>query len=81
MSGKKQPNYIQGPAGRDDHFIVTGMKAQQIFEKGKSDERPRIAASNAVKRKVLSTDLTQGMSIPAADGGKPKPEARRGDSR
>ena len=81
MSGKKQPNYIEGPAGKDDRFTVAGMEAQQIFENGKSDARPRIAASNPVSREVLSTDLTKGMSIPAADGGKPEPEARRGDSR
>ena len=81
MSGKKQPNYIEGPAGKGDSFTVAGMKAQQIFEKGISNGKPKIAASNAVRRPVLSTDLTKGMPIPAADGGKPQPEARRGDSR
>lgn len=81
MSGKKQPNYIQGPAGRGDSFTVAGMEAKQIFEKGISDNKPGIAAANAVSREVFSTALAQGMSIPAADGGKPKPEARRGDSR
>ena len=78
MSGKKQPNHIEGPAGKGDSFTVAGMEAQQIFE---NNNKPEIAAPNAVRRDVLSTDLTQGMSIPAADGGKPKPEARRGDSR
>ena len=81
MSGKKQPNYIKGPAGRGDSFKVAVMAAQQIFGKGISDNKPGIAAPNAVERYVLSTDLIKGMSIPAADGGKPKPEARRGDSR
>ena len=81
MSGKKQPNHIEGPAGKGDSFTVAGMEAQQIFEKGISSNKPEIAAPNAVRRDVLSTDLTKGMSIPAADGGKPKPEARRGDSR
>lgn len=81
MSGKKQPNHIEGPAGKRDSFTVVGMEAKQIFEKGISNDKPEIAASNPVKRNVLSTDLTKGMSIPAADGGKPEPEARRGDSR
>lgn len=79
MSGEKKPNYIEGPAGIGDRFAVAGMEAKQIFEKG--NNRPEIAAPNAVIRDGLSTALTKGMSIPAADGGKPKPEARRGDSR
>ena len=53
------------PAGINDDFIITVMDINNVVEKNK----PVIKARGA-KISNLSTDLQQGMTIKAYDGGK-----------
>ena len=73
MTDRKE--YIEGPAGVNDSFTINGIEMQQIFkgnEEKATKKNAKTVAPKTVKREVLSTDLTQGMSIKAEDGGKPQ---------
>ena len=55
---------------------------QQIFkgdEEKATKKNTKTITPNYVKREVLSTELTEGMTIRAEDGGKPR--SRDGESR
>ncbi len=85
MSVKKMTEnreYIEGPAGKNDSFTIAGVEMQQIF-KGKDEKatkkNTRMTTPNSVRREVLSTELEQGMTIRAEDGG--KPQTRGGETR
>ena len=53
------------PAGINDDFIITVMDINNVVEKNKP-----VLKARGVKVSNLSTDLQQGMSIKAYDGGK-----------
>ena len=78
MSARKMTDrkeYIDGPAGVTGSFTINGIEMQQIFkgnEEKATKKNVKTVAPKTVKREVLSTDLTQGMSIKAEDGGKPQ---------
>ena len=85
MSDKKmteKKDYIEGPAGVNDTFTINGVEMQQIFkgdEEKATKENAKTVTPNHVRREVLSTELAEGMTIRAEDGGKPK--SRDGESR
>ena len=53
------------PAGIDDDFEIAVMDINHVVEKNKT-----VLKATGVKIPNLSTDLQQGMSIKAYDGGK-----------
>ena len=85
MSDKKmteKKDYIERPAGLNDTFTISGVEMQQIFkgdEEKATKKNTKTITPNYVKREVLSTELTEGMTIRAEDGGKPR--SRDGESR
>ena len=85
MSDKKmteKKDYIEEPAGVNDTFTINGVEMQQIFkgdEEKATKENAKTVTPNYVRREVLSTELAEGMTIKAEDGGKPK--SRDGESR
>ena len=59
------------PAGKDDNFEIAVMDINHVVENNKT-----VMKANGVKISNLSTDLQQGMSIKAYDGGKEKQTER-----
>ncbi len=56
------------PAGINDNFEIAVMDINNVVEK--ENRRPVLKVNGSVKIPNLSTDLQQGMSIKAYDGGK-----------
>ena len=86
MSDKKmtkKKDYIDKPAGVGDSIEFNAIQMNQIF-KGDEDKatnkNAETSATKPIKRDVVySNQLKEGMSIPVANGGKPK--SRDGESR
>lgn len=54
------------PAGVNDNFVLTGLDINNVFENNKIV----LKADNKIKVEELSTELMEGMTIKAYDGGK-----------
>lgn len=63
----KSKDVKYSPAGINDNFEITVMDINHVVENKKT-----VLKANGVKIPNLSTDLQQGMSIKAYDGGKSK---------
>ena len=60
------------PAGKDDNFQFVAIDINNIIE----NDKFVLKANGSVKRSDLSTELEQGMSIKAYDGGRETVEER-----
>lgn len=84
MSVKKE-GYVDRPASKDDSFTIHAVAMKEYFdEQSKKEDKAtkknaKTVAIDFVKREVLSTELEQGMTIRAEDGG--KPQTRGGETR
>ena len=86
MSDKKmteKKDYIDKPAGVKDSVELNAIQMNQIF-KGDEDKatikNAKTSVAKPTKRIVVySTQLEEGMTIPALDGG--KSQSRSGESR
>ena len=81
---EKNPEYIEGAAGKNDTFKFRAVELQEYFSEQSKDKKAtkksiKTVTPNFVQREVLSTELEQGMTIKAEDGG--KQQARSGESR
>lgn len=68
MSGKKltdRKEIIEGPAGVGDDFKITAIEMKQfVNEKDKPTKKTaKTVVPNATSKDVLSTELTEGMTI------------------
>ncbi len=75
--------YVDRPAGKNDSFKICAVAMQEYFNEQSKDEKAtkknaKTVTSNSIQREVLSTELEQGMSIRAEDGGK---QQARGETR
>ena len=78
MSGKKltdRKEIIEGPAGVNDSFQIAAIEMKQfVNEKDKPTKKTaKTVVPNSTSKEVLSTELTEGMTIKAV------PENSRGE--
>lgn len=71
MSGKKltdRNEIIEGPAGVSDDFRITAIEMKQfVNEKEKPTKKTaKTVVPNSASKEVLSTELTEGMTIKAS---------------
>jgi len=83
MSVKKE-GYVDRPAGKDDSFTIHAVAMKEYFDEQSKEDKAtkknaKTVAIDSVKREVLSTELEQGMTIRAENGG--KPQTRSGETR
>ena len=65
----KSKDVKSNPAGLNDDIEVVATDINSIIEKGKDTLK---TGNGVTVRTAKSTDLSEGMSIKAYDGGKPK---------
>lgn len=58
MSKEINRDYIEGPAGVEDQFVICGVDMNKI------NEKEPVKVKGKMKRVAISTELEKGMSIP-----------------
>ena len=79
MAVEKIQKRIGKPASKDDKFELCVLSIQELINE--NENKPEIVTTNHNSISPLSTELSDGMSIKAFDGGNPNNKDKTEDAR